>query len=166
VRHTYYLSLGSNVGDREGTLRRGWALMARHLERGRLSSLYETQPMYITAQPPFLNAAAEAISTLAPAEMLRVLHAIESRLGRERATERRMGPRTLDLDILLCDDLVLEEPDLHIPHPRLSERLFALVPLLELVPWLRDPRSGAPFASAAAALSASGAGGVYYYHPR
>ncbi len=163
MRYTYYLSLGSNVGDREKNLQRAWALLSSVRERGRMSSIYETEPMYVADQPRFLNAVGEAISALPPDEMLRTLHEVEKGLGRDRARERRMGPRTIDLDILLCGDLVMERPDLSIPHPRLAERLFVLIPLLELVPGLRDPRTGAPYARAAASLSAAGAGGVYYY---
>ena len=166
MRYTYYISLGSNIGDREGNLRRAWARLLSSLVKGRLSSIYETDPLYVTDQPRFLNAAAEAISTLSPEEMLRSLHAIEKDLGRDRARERRMGPRVIDLDVLLCGDLVVEKPDLAIPHPRLAERLFVLVPLLELSPNLTDPRTGSPYAAMASFLSVSGAGGVYYYHPR
>jgi 2-amino-4-hydroxy-6-hydroxymethyldihydropteridine diphosphokinase len=166
VRYTYYLSLGSNIGDREENLKRAWTLLSAVRERGRMSSIYETEPMYIANQPRFLNAVGEAVSELPPQDMLRSLHAIEKGLGRDRSRERRMGPRTIDLDILLCGELVMESPELSIPHPRISERLFVLIPLLELAPDLTDPRTGASYAKAAASLSAVGAGGVYYYPTR
>lgn len=102
-----------------------------------------------------------------PAEMLAVLHEIERGLGRDRARERRMGPRTLDLDILLCGALIMATPDLVIPHPRIQERAFVLVPLLELEPAITDPRTGLPLAAALEALDAKGGGqaarGVYLY---
>jgi 2-amino-4-hydroxy-6-hydroxymethyldihydropteridine diphosphokinase len=88
--------------------------------------------------------------------MLRELHRIEAHHGRDRSREIRMGPRTLDLDILLCDELVIQEADLTIPHPRIGERRFVLVPLLELAPALLDPRTGTPYARTLQELEASG----------
>ncbi len=140
--HTYYIALGSNVGDRERNLDRAWDMMAATGSDRRLSSLYETEPMYVTDQPLFLNAVGRIHSALAPREMLAALHEIEAGLGRDRGRETRMGPRTIDLDILLCGDLVIQEPDLIIPHPRMTERGFVLVPLLEISPRLRDPAHG------------------------
>jgi 7,8-dihydro-6-hydroxymethylpterin-pyrophosphokinase len=99
--------------------------------------------------------------------MLQELHRIEARHGRDRTREVRMGPRTLDLDILLCDDLIIDQVDLTIPHPRIGERRFVLVPLLELAPALMDPRTGTPYARRLQELEASGdpslAEGVYLY---
>lgn len=97
--------------------------------------------------------------------MLAELQKIEAAFGRDRTKETRRGARTLDLDILLCADTVLETPHLVIPHPHLSERLFVLVPLLELAPDLRDPRTGQPYRQARAALEreAGGSGGVYLH---
>jgi 2-amino-4-hydroxy-6-hydroxymethyldihydropteridine diphosphokinase len=126
--------------------------------------------MYVIDQPRYLNAVGEAFSGSAPREMLSFLHRIEQSLGRDRAQEIRMGPRTLDLDILLCGSLVMDDPGLTIPHPRLAERLFVLVPLLEIAPDLRDPRTGAPYSRALAELvrkaGSAEAGGVYLYPPR
>jgi 2-amino-4-hydroxy-6-hydroxymethyldihydropteridine diphosphokinase len=123
--------------------------------------------MYVEEQPRYLNAVGELSSPAAPTRMLAILHDIERRHGRDRSREVRMGPRTLDLDILLCGDIVQDDPTLTIPHPRLAERLFVLVPLLELAPRLRDPRTGAPYADALEALiSAAGPAetqGVYLY---
>ena len=152
-------------------------------QSARLSQIYETRPMYVADQPLYLNAVGEAASTAEPAEMLASLHRIEQSLGRDRSREIRMGPRPIDLDILLCNAIIMDAPELTIPHPRLAERLFVLVPLLELAPDLCDPRTGAPYTGARAALqgaegaqgSAAGsqqgnaAGsqqGVYLYPPR
>jgi 2-amino-4-hydroxy-6-hydroxymethyldihydropteridine diphosphokinase len=131
----------------------------------RLSSIYETRPQYVARQPAYLNAVGEITTILEPHDLLDVLHRIEKDFGRDRGREIRMGPRTLDLDILLCGDLVMDTPSLVIPHPRLCERLFALIPLLELSPDLADPRTGQRLAEVAKALrSASGADeGVYLY---
>jgi 2-amino-4-hydroxy-6-hydroxymethyldihydropteridine diphosphokinase len=97
--------------------------------------------------------------------MLAHLQRIEADFGRNRAQEIRRGPRTLDLDILLCGDLVIGTPDLVVPHPLIAERLFVLVPLLELEPDCADPRSGEPYKAARAALEreAHGGGGVYLH---
>lgn len=132
----------------------------------RLSRIYETRPLYVEAQPLYLNAVGEAWSSLAPLDMLRELQKIESDFGRDRDREVRRGARTLDLDILLWADVVMQTPDLVIPHPLMSERLFVLVPLLELAPDLLDPRTGQPFEVARAALEreARNSGGVYL-HP-
>ncbi len=159
---TYYIALGSNLGDREGNLRRAWEMIARNGTDGRLSSLYESKPMYVTDQPLFLNAVGTIRSSLEPRELLEEIHRIEAGLGRDRSRERRMGPRTIDLDILLCDSLVLDEPDLTIPHPRIAERGFVLVPLLELASDLRDPRDGSLFAESLPGRTE----GVYSYPRR
>jgi 2-amino-4-hydroxy-6-hydroxymethyldihydropteridine diphosphokinase len=125
--------------------------------------------MYVADQPDYLNAVGEAASHQGPRQMLALLHRIEQSLGRDRSREVRMGPRTLDLDIVLAGSLVLDDPDLTIPHPRLAERMFVLVPLLELSPDLRDPRTGTPYARAQAALveqeGSAEAQGVYLYAP-
>jgi 2-amino-4-hydroxy-6-hydroxymethyldihydropteridine diphosphokinase len=128
---------------------------------GRLSSLYESEPMYVTDQPRFLNAVGVISSGKTPREMLAALHEIEAALGRDRGREKRMGPRTVDLDILLCDHIVMDTPELTIPHPRMAERGFVLIPLLELAPDLRDPATGAPYAR----LLPGASGGVYSYPP-
>jgi 2-amino-4-hydroxy-6-hydroxymethyldihydropteridine diphosphokinase len=140
-----YLSLGSNVGDREKNLRRGIKLLSRFHYDFRVSRIYQSEPMYVKEQPLFLNAAAEGCTLLQPIELLQHIHGIEASLGRDRDSEERMGPRVLDIDILLFGDLVLQTRELSIPHPRMSERAFVLVPLLELSPGLEDPRNGRPY---------------------
>jgi 2-amino-4-hydroxy-6-hydroxymethyldihydropteridine diphosphokinase len=166
----YHIALGSNLGDREATLRKGWAMLADFGTRMRLSRLYETRPMYVMDQPLYLNAVGEIACKAPPGDMLTELHRIEQSLGRDRSREIRMGARTLDLDILLCGDLVVDSPELTIPHPRITERMFVLVPLLELSRRLRDPRTGIRYAEALAALRSSGGPtqpeGVYLYPSR
>ena len=140
---TVYLGLGSNLGDRQGHL--GWALAALAsapaIRVVAISPFIETAPV---GGPPgqgmYLNAAAQVETDLAPVSLLAELKEIERRLGRRAGP--RWGERPIDLDILLYDDLVLETPDLVIPHPRLAERRFVLEPLAEIAPDARDPRSG------------------------
>jgi len=150
----YFVALGSNVGDRLATLTEGWARLRAICGEGRLSRVYETRPLYVTDQPLYLNAVAEMRCGLEPVEMLGELNRIEAELGRDRSREIRMGPRTLDLDIVVSDTLVMDTPTLTIPHPRITERQFVLVPLLELAPDLVDPRTGLTFATALAVLQA------------
>jgi 2-amino-4-hydroxy-6-hydroxymethyldihydropteridine diphosphokinase len=133
-----YIGLGSNLGDREENLR---GALERLSELGplRASSFRETDPVGVTDQPRFLNAAAELETELGARELLGRLLEIERGLGRDRAVETRWGPRTIDLDLLLYGDEVLDEPGLTVPHPRLAERRFALEPLNELAPDLALP---------------------------
>ncbi len=142
-----YIALGSNIpspaGPPEATL---VAATERLATLGRIaarSSLYSTAPIGLADQPRFLNAVVAIESDLAPFEMLGALLTIERDLGRDRTNATRNGPRTLDLDILFYGDLVLSEACLEIPHPRFAEREFVLVPLNEIAPQFRDPRSGA-----------------------
>ncbi len=155
-----YIALGSNLGDRQRTLLAAWEEAAQFCDERRLSSLYQTEPMHVTDQPLFLNAVGQARTALSPLELLDALHAIETSLGRDRSVETRMGPRPIDMDILLYDDLVLDSPRLCVPHPRMAERRFVLVPLLELAPGLLDPRTGQPWAERLPALAGQG---VYSY---
>jgi 2-amino-4-hydroxy-6-hydroxymethyldihydropteridine diphosphokinase len=126
-----YIGLGTNLGDRELNLRRA---LERLEELGpvRASSFRETDPVGVTDQPKFLNAAAELETDLRPRELLERLLEIERELGRDRATERRWGPRVIDLDLLLFGEEAIDEPGLTVPHPRLAERRFVLEPLREL----------------------------------
>jgi 2-amino-4-hydroxy-6-hydroxymethyldihydropteridine diphosphokinase len=158
-----FLSLGSNLGDREANLRRAFSLLSSFCLGLRISGLYRTLPLYLRDQPDFLNAVAEGTTELAPLELLRRLQEIEAELGRDRSREIRMGPRTMDLDILLYGNRLSETADLTIPHPRMKERAFVLVPLLELAPELADPGTGESYAEA---LNAIGGLGVYSYPPR
>jgi 2-amino-4-hydroxy-6-hydroxymethyldihydropteridine diphosphokinase len=132
-----YVGLGSNLGDREGTI----LAAAERLGPHRLSRIRETEPWGYADQPWFLNAAAELETELAPRELLERLLEIERGLGRTR-NGPRYGPRTVDLDLLLYGDLVVAEPGLTVPHPRLAERMFVLEPLFELNAGLSIPGHG------------------------
>jgi 3-oxoacyl-[acyl-carrier protein] reductase len=137
---TAYIALGSNLGDRRAYLNRALAeLRSRSgVEVARVSSVYETAPVGGPAgQAPYLNAAAELHTTLPPAALLQLLLEVESGLGRVRA--ERDGPRTIDLDVLFYDDMVRDDPELTLPHPRLHQRLFVLQPLAEIAPGLIHP---------------------------
>jgi 2-amino-4-hydroxy-6-hydroxymethyldihydropteridine diphosphokinase len=128
-----YLSLGSNIGDREANLR---AAIER-LPVLRVSPVYETEPVDYTDQPWFLNQVAEIETDLPPRDLLKLTSRIEHDLGRVRAVPK--GPRTIDIDILLYGDLGLKTPDLQIPHPRMADRRFVLAPLADLAPDIQHP---------------------------
>lgn len=135
---TVYIALGSNLGDRLGHLDGACRRLAPLLDTLRLSSIYETDPVGDKCQPRYLNAVVAGTSDLSPLDLLRAMQQVEAGLGRERPFPN--APRTIDLDLLLYDDLVLDTPFLTLPHPRLHERFFVLVPLTELAPNLRHPR--------------------------
>jgi 2-amino-4-hydroxy-6-hydroxymethyldihydropteridine diphosphokinase len=132
-----YVGLGANLGDREATIRRAATL----LRASRLSPILETEPWGYADQPKFLNAVAEVETELSPRELLDRLLEIERELGRVR-NGPRYGPRTIDLDLLLYGDEVIDEPGLTVPHPRLAERLFVLEPLAALDARLLVPGHG------------------------
>ena len=138
-----YVGLGSNLGDREATLAGAFELLGQRpgIEVVAVSSVRETDPVGYLDQPRFLNGAAVVETSLAPRELLDLLLEVERELGRTRLGPRH-GPRTVDLDLLLVDGLVVDEPGLTIPHPRLHERTFALEPLWELDPELVVPGLG------------------------
>ena len=135
--HRVFVALGSNLGDRAALL----ACAVRELGRlpetriVRLSSLYETRPWGLENQPDFYNQVVELRTQLGPRELLHEALAIEARLGRRRTV--RWGPRTADIDLLVYDDLQMDTPELTLPHPRMLERAFVLVPLAEIAPQLR-----------------------------
>ena len=135
-----YVGLGANLGDREATLRHALELLGEHVELEAVSSFRETEPVGVSDQPLFVNAAARIRTELPPRELLDVLLAIERTLGRER--RERWGPRTIDLDLLLYGDATVAEDRLAVPHPRLHERRFVLEPLAELDPALAVPGRG------------------------
>lgn len=130
------LALGGNVGDSRAILSRAIAMLCdgRDVRLLARSSDYRTPPWGVEDQPPFINLCIAVETTLTPLELLHRTQAIELKLGRDRAHERRNGPRTADVDILAYDDLALDLPNLKLPHPRLFERAFVLVPLNEIVP--------------------------------
>ena len=141
------VGIGANLGDRLATMREAVAAVGRirGTRVAATSSVYETDPVGGVPQPEFLNAAVYVECTLSPRALLDALQRIEHDLGRTRGTEDvRWGPRAIDLDILWIEGVVIDEPHLEVPHPRLTERAFALVPLLEVVPHAVDPRTKAP----------------------
>ena len=133
-----YLSLGSNIGERAENIARAIALLqGRGVRVVRKSSLYETEPVEYLAQGWFLNCVVEVETDLAPGELLRALLDIERSMGRERVMPK--GPRIIDMDILLYGPIAVREADLEVPHPRMAERRFVLVPLAEIAPDVEHP---------------------------
>ncbi len=147
------LAFGSNLGDRERHIRQALAALAAGpaVTVLRVSRLYETPPWGPVAQGPYLNACAAVSTTLSPRALLDLCLAVERAGGRERLV--RWGPRTLDIDVLTYGDVKLAEPDLVIPHPRMMERAFVLVPLIDVAPDLVV--NGEPVAAALARLDRS-----------
>jgi 2-amino-4-hydroxy-6-hydroxymethyldihydropteridine diphosphokinase len=139
---TVYLSLGSNMGDRAENIARAIeALSARGVRVTRQSSLYETEPVDVRGGGWFLNGVVEAETELMPVQLMNVLLAIERSLGRQRREVREgpKEPRTIDMDILFFGSSVVRAPGVEIPHPRLAERRFVLVPLAEIAPQAEHP---------------------------
>jgi len=133
-----YLGLGSNIGDREKNLREAIRLLEESgVKVTKISSLYETEPVDYLDQPWFLNAVLEANTELPADKLLAVLRGIEAQMGSKKAIAK--GPRLIDLDILLYGDAAIDTPDLQVPHPRMLQRNFVLVPLAEIAPALRHP---------------------------
>jgi len=147
VEHTAYIGLGSNLGEREQNLRLAIEMLSACGTVERQSSIYETEPVDYTDQPDFLNQVVALRTELDPLALLKCCLEIENRLGRQRVIEK--GPRTIDLDLLLYDDLImsLDEQDLQltVPHPRLHLRRFVLAPLCEIFPDGLHPLIGKSF---------------------
>lgn len=137
MSRSVYLALGTNLGDRMVNLTQALVLLAPIATLRRWSRVYETEPWGYLEQPPFLNMVVEAETDFEPLDLLDHLKFLEEKIGREKSF--RYGPRLIDLDILIYDDLTLHSSRLEIPHPRIPERAFVLVPLAELVPDRRLP---------------------------
>lgn len=135
-----YLSLGSNLGDRQENLNRAIQLLSQRLRMGLISSIYETEPVGVAEQPRFLNMASQVFTRLAAKDLLTLTKGIESMMGRASNTSNL--PRPIDIDILFYGNEVIKTEELTIPHPRLAERAFVLVPLAEIAPDLVHPISG------------------------
>ncbi len=136
-----YVGLGANLGDRRASLTRAVEAL-RGLPNSRVqgvSTMREYAAVGGPPQPPYLNAVAALETALSPRQLLQQFHALEAAAGRTRPDPGRWGPRSLDLDLLFYGDLVVNDPDLIVPHPRLAERLFVLEPLAELAPETRHP---------------------------
>src|SRR5690348_13261685 len=138
MKRIAYLSLGSNLGDREAHLRDAIARLGELGSVSRVSAFYETEPVEITGQQPwFLNCAAAVETELTPLEFLKRMLAIEQVMGRKRIKPK--GPRTIDMDIIFFGDVVLDTPELTVPHPAMQHRRFVLEPLAEIAPEARHP---------------------------
>ena len=131
---TAYLALGANIGDRLANLQKAVDMLneSGYCRVTKVSSVYSTKPVGLTDQPDFLNAVISVETTLSPTDLLKLCLGIEETLGRERTI--RWGPRVIDIDILLYESVYINEDNLVIPHPRMMERAFVLVPLVEITP--------------------------------
>ena len=140
-RHRVYLGIGSNLGNKEENIRQALAALDTDTTKvTTVSSFYQTKPWGMLEQDDFLNCAIEISTLLTPTELVRFLQSIESKLKRERSIH--WGPRTIDLDILLYDDIITDDKEVIIPHPQMENRLFVLTPLAEIAPWVVHPLLG------------------------
>ena len=146
-----YLSLGSNLGDREANLREAISQLKEAGSVHAVSAMYETQPVDLPDQPWFLNCVAELETSKTPGELLKFALSIEAGMGRLRFRDK--GPRKIDIDVLLFGDRVLDEPGLQIPHPTMHQRRFVLKPLTEIAPHIRHPVLGKTASELLAALA-------------
>ncbi len=135
-----YLGLGSNMGDRKENLNRALGFLSQKLQVAKVSSVYDTAPVGNVNQPRFLNVVCQVYTRLAPAALFILAKGIESKLG--RVIKESGAPRPIDIDILFYGAQVIKTPNLVIPHPRIAERAFVLVPLAEVAPTLRHPVLG------------------------
>lgn len=158
----FHLGIGSNLGDREKNIENAFHLLDGKPDIVLLdtASLYETEPVGKVDQPAFLNTVFKGSTTLGCFELLEEIHDVEKALGRDRSKELRWGPRTIDIDILLFCSRLIKAENLIIPHPRMMERKFVLVPLVELSPDILHPETGEPFKKA---LDTLGEQGIYFY---
>lgn len=136
---TVYLGLSSNLGDRQANLDRALEFLSQRARMGEISSIYDTEPLGDSNQPRFLNLVCQAFTRLEPPALLALAKGIERKLGR---VGKSGAPRTIDIDILLYSDQVIETPELVIPHPKMTERAFVLIPLDEIAPDIIHPVTG------------------------
>ena len=151
--HTAHVALGSNLGDKEANLRRALELLIeRGVEIVKTSTFISTEPYGVTDQPQFLNGVCEVRTSLEPLALLHILLAIEQEMGRVRL--RHWGERNIDLDLLLYEDVVMDTPELKLPHPDMQNRDFVLLPLAEIAPELIHPAIGKSISELVICLSA------------
>jgi GTP cyclohydrolase-4 len=153
-RHTVYLGLGTNLGDRQANLAEARGRLEEVFTIEGASSVYETEPWGFEDQPAFLNQVLVGLTDLPPDALLTSVKAIEGQMGRKPSF--RYGPRLIDIDILIYDQVQLDSPSLTLPHPRLTERAFVLIPLAELAPDLRIPGTDRTAGEWAAQLDRAG----------
>lgn len=137
---TIYLALGTNLGDRANNLHHALEALRLEFTLNLISPCYETEPLYVLDQPRFYNLVCQAVTTLSPLDVLHTIKRLEEELGRESGP--RFGPRLIDIDLLFYSDLIFQSPELTLPHPRLHERAFVLVPLADIGPNLIHPKLG------------------------
>jgi 2-amino-4-hydroxy-6-hydroxymethyldihydropteridine diphosphokinase len=154
MSHVIYISLGSNLGDRLANLRNAITALPPKVEPEVQSSIYETEPWGYSDQPSFLNQIIKADTFLDPFGLITFLKETEIMLGRQETFH--FGPRLIDLDILFYDDLVIETPSLTIPHPRIAERAFVLIPLAEIAPDFKHPVLGKSLQQLKTSMDAGG----------
>ena len=158
---TAYLCLGSNLGEREKNLTQALSLLSQEINLEKVSPAYETEPVGYKEQPLFLNLACQIITDLNPRELLLLAKTIERKMG--RAPSRQINsPRLIDIDILFYDNRIIETQDLTIPHPRLPQRAFVLIPLADIAPKLVHPMLGKSIAELAS--NVQGTGGIRKYN--
>ena len=134
------LSLGSNIGDSKATITDSFMELSKVISDMKVSSFYKTEPVSMKYQPNFINVVLTGRTCLSPVSLLRYVNMVERRFGRVR--EIKFGPRTLDIDIILFGDKIINMDYLKVPHPEFRKRLFVLVPLAEIAPHFRDPEDG------------------------
>jgi len=152
---TVYVALGANTGNREANLQMALRGLTRMARVDAVSSLYESDPVGLEEQPAFYNAVCRIETGLEPESLLRFLKSLEHEIGR-RPGGKRWGSRPIDLDILLYEERIVQGGELEVPHPRLAERAFVLIPLAEIAPAALDPRQNEIIAQLAQAIDTSG----------
>lgn len=150
---TVFLSLGSNLGDRLVNIKKTLHMLESQVDIQGVSSVYETEPWGLKGQPWFLNIVCAGATNLPPRILLDFVKEIEHQLGRQPTV--RFGPRLIDIDILFYNGQIIHSPELHIPHPRLAERAFVLIPLAEIAPDLKHPETGKTVRAMLAELESS-----------
>ena len=135
-----YLSLGSNLGDRRANLKKALSLLGDSVDIASVSSVYDTKPVGVGEQPRFLNLMCRVNTNIGPLQLLSLIKGIESSMGRD--LKLKNAPRIIDIDIIFYGDTIMESPELIIPHPRMLERAFVLIPFAEIAPEIVHPVSG------------------------